>query len=93
MRNTLQDAARHRFNGGDNLIEEDKVMLAEETILLTDVVREAAHPLVGEAEDYDPLMKVIGDAPLAVSYTHIRAHETRHAVVFRAARAALSRQR
>ncbi len=41
-------------------------MLAEETILLTDVVREAAHPLVGEAEDYDPLMKVIGDAPLVL---------------------------
>lgn len=37
-------------------------MLEEATLLLTDVVREAAHPLVGEREDYDPLMKMIGDA-------------------------------
>jgi erythromycin esterase-like protein len=32
------------------------------TVILTDVVREAAHPLTGAAEDYDPLMKLIGDA-------------------------------
>jgi erythromycin esterase-like protein len=37
-------------------------MLEEATLLLTDVVREAAHPLVGEREDYDPLLKMIGDA-------------------------------
>jgi erythromycin esterase-like protein len=41
-------------------------MLNEITILLTDVVREAAHPLVGEIDDYDPLMKLIGDAPLVL---------------------------
>jgi erythromycin esterase-like protein len=41
-------------------------MLNETTILLTDVVREAAHPLVGEIDDYDPLMKLIGDAPLVL---------------------------
>lgn len=39
-------------------------MLKENTILLTDVVREAAHPLVGEVDDYDPLMNLIGEASL-----------------------------
>lgn len=38
----------------------------ETTVLVSDVVREAAHPLVGEADDYDPLMKLIGDAPLVL---------------------------
>jgi erythromycin esterase-like protein len=37
-------------------------MIEEATLLLTDVVREAAHPLIGEREDYDPLLKMIGDA-------------------------------
>lgn len=32
------------------------------TIILTDVIREAAHPLTGAVEDYDPLMKLVGDA-------------------------------
>jgi erythromycin esterase-like protein len=41
-------------------------MLEETTVLLTDVVHEAAHPLVGESTDYDPLMKLIGDAPLVL---------------------------
>jgi erythromycin esterase-like protein len=41
-------------------------MLNETTVLLTDVVREAAHPLVGQIEDYDPLMELIGDAPLVL---------------------------
>ena len=41
-------------------------MLNETTVLVSDVVREAAHPLVGEADDYDPLMKLIGDAPLVL---------------------------
>jgi erythromycin esterase-like protein len=41
-------------------------MLSESTLLLTDVVHEAAHPLVGESTDYDPLMKLIGDAPLVL---------------------------
>jgi len=41
-------------------------MLEESTLLLTDVVREAAHPLVGEREDYDPLLKMIGDARLVL---------------------------
>jgi erythromycin esterase-like protein len=30
------------------------------------VVREAAHPLSGETNDYDPLMKIIGNAPLVL---------------------------
>jgi erythromycin esterase-like protein len=41
-------------------------MLNETTVLVADVVREAAHPLVGEVDDYDPLMKLIGDAPLVL---------------------------
>ena len=41
-------------------------MLNESTVLLTDVVQEGAHPLVGEVDDYDPLMKLIGDAPLVL---------------------------
>ena len=41
-------------------------MLNESTVLLTDVVQEAAHPLVGEVDDYDPLMALIGDAPLVL---------------------------
>lgn len=40
----------------------DKTVI-ESTVLLTDVVREAGHPLVGEVEEYDPLMKLIADAP------------------------------
>lgn len=38
--------------------------MIESAVLLKDVVREAAHPLFGEAEDYDPLMKMIGDSHL-----------------------------
>src|SRR5687768_12051080 len=41
-------------------------MLNETTVLLTDVVREAAHALAGEIDDYDPLMKLIGDTPLVL---------------------------
>lgn len=41
-------------------------MIEEATLLLTDVVGEAAHPLVGEREDYDPLLKMIGDARLVL---------------------------
>ena len=41
-------------------------MLNESTVLLTDVVQEAAHPLVGEVSDYDPLITLIGDAPLVL---------------------------
>ena len=41
-------------------------MLDESTLLLTDVVEEAAHPLVGEVDDYDALMDLIGDAPLVL---------------------------
>ena len=41
-------------------------MLKEDTILKTDVVREAAHPLTGESGDYDPLMNLIGDASLVL---------------------------
>lgn len=41
-------------------------MPGESTFLLTDVVHEAAHPLVGEMTDYEPLMKLIGNAPLVL---------------------------
>ena len=41
-------------------------MLKENAILLTDVVRAAAHPLVGEIDDYDPLLNLIGDASLVL---------------------------
>jgi erythromycin esterase-like protein len=41
-------------------------MLNETDVLVTDVVREAAYPLVGESGDYDPLMKLIGEAPLVL---------------------------
>jgi erythromycin esterase-like protein len=32
------------------------------SIILSDAVREAAHPLVGAREDYDPLLEMVGDA-------------------------------
>ncbi len=41
-------------------------MLNETTALLSDLMREAAHPLVGEVEDHDPFMKLIGDAHLVL---------------------------
>lgn len=41
-------------------------MPVETTLLLSGVVREAAHPLFGEREDYDPLLKMIGDARLVL---------------------------
>jgi erythromycin esterase-like protein len=41
-------------------------MLTETSVLLTDVVREAAHPLIGESDDYDPLLERIGDASLVL---------------------------
>ena len=41
-------------------------MPEETTILLTDVLRGAAHPLIGEVSDYDPLMKLIGEAHLVL---------------------------
>ncbi|HEX3280102.1 MAG TPA: erythromycin esterase family protein [Pyrinomonadaceae bacterium] len=41
-------------------------MLTETTNLLTDVVHEAAHPLVGDITDYDPLIQLVGDASLVL---------------------------
>ena len=41
-------------------------MLEETTVLLTDVVQEAAQPLVGEEDDYDPLVTLVGDASLVL---------------------------
>src|SRR5512132_531732 len=41
-------------------------MINETTILLADAVHEAAHPLTGEMDDYEPLMKLIGDARLVL---------------------------
>ena len=37
-------------------------MVDRSSIILSDAVREAAHPLVGAREDYDPLMEMVGDA-------------------------------
>ena len=31
-------------------------------VILTDVLRQTAHPLTGAVEDYDPLMKMVGEA-------------------------------
>jgi hypothetical protein len=36
------------------------------TVLLADVIRRAAHPLTGAAEDYDKLLQLIGDARLVL---------------------------
>jgi erythromycin esterase-like protein len=41
-------------------------MVTKTTNLLTDVVHEAAHPLVGDINDYDPLMQLVGDASLVL---------------------------
>ena len=41
-------------------------MLTETNVLLTDVVREAAHHLTGGSDDYNPLMDLIGDASLVL---------------------------
>src|SRR5512132_2881408 len=41
-------------------------MINETTILLADAVHEAAHPLTGEMDDYEPLMQLIGDARLVL---------------------------
>lgn len=41
-------------------------MQNEATILLSDVVRQAAHPLLGEVDDYNPLLQMIGDAHLVL---------------------------
>ena len=41
-------------------------MQNEATILLSDVVREAAHPLFGEVDDYNPLLQMIGAAHLVL---------------------------
>jgi len=48
------------------LASEVKTMFEQEALLLTEVVHEFAHPLKGEIEDYDPLMKLIGDARLVL---------------------------
>jgi len=37
-------------------------MVAQSRVLLTEVVRREAKPLVVEINDYDPLLKMIGDA-------------------------------
>ena len=42
-------------------------MVAQSTLLLTDVVRHEAKPLPGEIDDYDPLLKMIGDARLELT--------------------------
>ena len=41
-------------------------MQAETAVLLTDVVGEAARPLRGEIDDYNPLMELIGEASLVL---------------------------
>jgi erythromycin esterase-like protein len=41
-------------------------MLTGTDYILTDLVKEAAHPLAGSPEDYDPLMKLVGNARLAL---------------------------
>ena len=41
-------------------------MVAQSTLLLRDVVRRDAKPLLGEIDDYDPLLEAIGDARLVL---------------------------
>ena len=41
-------------------------MVAQSTLLLTDVVSHEAKPLVGEIDDYAPLLNLIGDARLVL---------------------------
>jgi erythromycin esterase-like protein len=45
---------------------EEKEMIDATHIILTDVIREAAHPLTGSLQDYDPLMLLVGDARLVL---------------------------
>ena len=41
-------------------------MIDASHILLTDIIREAAHPLTGSFGDYDPLMRLVGSARLVL---------------------------
>lgn len=41
-------------------------MQAETAVLLTDVVHEAARPLSGDIDDYNPLVDLIGNASLVL---------------------------
>ena len=41
-------------------------MAYAQTAILVDLVREAAHPLVGDKDDYDPLLAMIGDARVSL---------------------------
>jgi erythromycin esterase-like protein len=57
-----------RSTKADMLLDESstrKTMIGT-VALLRDVVREAAHTLVGEVEDYDPLIRMIGDSRLVL---------------------------
>jgi erythromycin esterase-like protein len=41
-------------------------MAYAQTAILVDLIGEAAHPLIGDREDYDPLLAMIGDARLVL---------------------------
>lgn len=41
-------------------------MLKTENVILGKAIRDAAHPLTGSANDYDPLMNLVGDAHLVL---------------------------
>ena len=46
----------------NNMGRDAKDVTEATNIILSDVIRQSAHSLTGAAEDYDPLMKLIGDA-------------------------------
>jgi hypothetical protein len=39
-------------------------MAFAQTAIPVDLIREAAHPLIGDKDDYDPLLAMIGEADL-----------------------------
>jgi erythromycin esterase-like protein len=41
-------------------------MAYAQTAILNDLIREAAHPLIGDREDYDPLLAMIGESRLVL---------------------------
>ncbi len=46
----------------NNMSRDVKDVTEATSIILSDVIRRSAHSLTGAAEDYDPLMRLIGDA-------------------------------
>src|SRR5438093_11426007 len=43
-------------------IKQETAMMQGTVVPDTDILRKSLHPLVGSAEDYDPLLEIVGDA-------------------------------